>query len=63
MNPRVALLIGLVTWAVAMSFGPAEIVAGKARARANGRTGATLALFFAAAVLVLHGLPRRRDDA
>lgn len=62
MKPRATLYLGVVAWVCALALMPAEIAAGRTRTKASARTVGTVALALVAAVLVLHGLPRRRAD-
>lgn len=58
---RPTLFVGLLLWLGALALMPGEIAAGRARTKPGPRTVAVVGLALVAAVLVLHGLPRRRD--
>lgn len=59
MRARPTLFVGALLWLGALALMPAEIAAGRARSKPGPRTFGVVGLALVAAVLVLHGLPRR----
>jgi hypothetical protein len=58
---RPMLVIGVVSWGLAVALTPGEVAAAKAKRPIDARTVATMMAYLAAAVLVLQGLAPKEE--